>query len=208
MTTFFLVRHGETEWNVERRIQGWADSPLTSLGLAQAEVHGQLLGRLGIDRIIVSPLGRAMQTVAPIVWETNVPAEHDERLREVCMGDWSGRTLQELQSLHLDQWQAREDDPEGYCPPNGESRLDVKTRVAPLVAELNDASDQEVVLVSHGITIRMLLDLLLGLSDYTRQKLRVPNDVVYCVEMGSSDPTVMHYVGGKGPFEGLFIPQR
>ncbi|MEE3132305.1 MAG: hypothetical protein VX298_01955, partial [Pseudomonadota bacterium] len=64
------------------------------------------------------------------------------------------------------------------------------------------------VLVSHGITIRMLLDLLLGLSDYTRQKLRVPNDVVYCVEMGSSDPTVMHYVGGKGPFEGLFIPQR
>ena len=44
MTTFFLVRHGETEWNVERRIQGWADSPLTSLGLAQAEAHGQLLG--------------------------------------------------------------------------------------------------------------------------------------------------------------------
>ena len=207
MTTFFLVRHGETEWNVERRIQGWADSPLTSLGLAQAEDHGQLLGKFGIDRIIASPLGRAIQTVAPIVRETNVPAEHDVRLREVCMGDWSGRTSQELQSLYLDQWQARQDDPEGYCPPNGESRLDVKRRVAPLVAELN-ASHQEVVLVSHGITIRMLLDLLLGLSDYTRQKLRVPNDVVYCVEVGSSDPTVMHYVGGKGPFEGLFIPQR
>ena len=92
MTTFFLVRHGETEWNVERRIQGWADSPLTSLGLAQAEVHGQLLGQFGIDRIIGSPLGRAMQTVAPIVRETNVPAEYDVRLREVCMGDWSGRT--------------------------------------------------------------------------------------------------------------------
>ena len=208
MTTFFLVRHGETEWNVERRIQGWADSPLTSLGVAQAEDHGQLLGKFGIDRIIASPLGRAMQTVAPIVRETNVPAEHDVRLREVCMGDWSGRTSQELQSLYLDQWQTRQDDPEGYCPPNGESRLDVKRRVAPLVAELNDASHQEVVLVSHGITIRMLLDLLLGLSDYTRQKLRVPNDVVYCVEVGSSDPTVMHYVGGKGPFEGLFIPQR
>jgi broad specificity phosphatase PhoE len=178
------------------------------LGLAQAEDHGQLLGKFGIDRIIASPLGRAIQTVAPIVRETNVPAEHDVRLREVCMGDWSGRTSQELQSLYLDQWQARQDDPEGYCPPNGESRLDVKRRVAPLVAELNDASHQEVVLVSHGITIRMLLDLLLGLSDYTRQKLRVPNDVVYCVEVGSSDPTVMHYVGGKGPFEGLFIPQR
>ena len=208
MTTFFLVRHGETEWNVERRIQGWADSPLTSLGLAQAEAHGQLLGKFGIDRIIASPLGRAMQTIAPIVRETNVPAEYDVRLREVCMGDWSGRTSLELQSLYLDQWQARQDDPEGYCPPNGESRLDVKRRVAPLIAELNDDSHQEVVLVSHGITIRMLLDLLLGLSDDTRQKLRVPNDVVYCVEVGSSDPTVMHYVGGKGPFEGLFIPQR
>ncbi len=208
MTTFYLVRHGETEWNVERRIQGWADSPLTSLGLAQAEIHGQLLGKFGIDRIIGSPLGRAMQTVAPIVRETNVPAEYDVRLREVCMGDWSGRTSPELQSLYLDQWQARQDDPEGYCPPNGESRLDVKRRVAPLVAELNDASHQEVVLVSHGITIRMLLDLLLGFSDHARQKLRVPNDLVYCVEVGSSDTTVMHYVSGKGPFEGLFIPQR
>ena len=208
MTTFFLVRHGETEWNVERRIQGWADSPLTSLGLAQAEAHGQLLGKFGIDRIIASPLGRAMQTIAPIVRETNVPAEYDVRLREVCMGDWSGRTSLELQSLYLDQWQARQDDPEGYCPPNGESRLDVKRRVAPLIAEINDDSHQEVVLVSHGITIRVLLDLLLGFSDHTRQNLRVPNDLVYCVEVASTDPTVMHYVSGKGPFEGLFIPQR
>ena len=208
MTTFFLVRHGETEWNVERRIQGWADSPLTSLGLAQAEAHGQLLGKFGIDRIIASPLGRVMQTIAPIVRETNVPAEYDVRLREVCMGDWSGRTSLELQSLYLDQWQARQDDPEGYCPPNGESRLDVKRRVAPLIAELNDDSHQEVVLVRHGITIRMLLDLLLGFSDRTRHKLSVPNDLVYCVEVGPSDPTVKHYVSGKGPFEGLFIPQR
>ena len=59
-----------------------------------------------------------------------------------------------------------------------------------------------------GITIRVLLDILLGFSDHTRQNLRVPNDLVYCVEVGSSDPTVMHYVSGKGPFEGLFIPQR
>ncbi len=52
MTTFFLVRHGETEWNTQRRIQGWADSPLTSLGLAQAEAHGRLLGMFRIDRVL------------------------------------------------------------------------------------------------------------------------------------------------------------
>ena len=207
MTTFFLVRHGETEWNTQRRIQGWADSPLTSLGLAQAEAHGRLLGTFEIDRVLASPLGRTMQTVVPIVQETGVVAEYDNRLREVCMGDWSGRTAQELQAQYLDQWQARLDDPEGYCPPNGESRLDVKRRVAPLVTELIDAPHQTVVLVSHGITIRVLLGLLLGPSECKKPIRGVPNDLVYCVTRKSSDVTVMHYVSGVGPFEGLFIPE-
>ena len=207
MTTFFLVRHGETEWNTQRRIQGWVDSPLTSLGLAQAEAHGRLLGTFEIDRVLASPLGRTMQTVVPIVQETGGVAEYDNRLREVCMGDWSGRTAQELQAQYLDQWQARLDDPEGYCPPNGESRLDVKRRVAPLVTELIDAPHQTVVLVSHGITIRVLLGLLLGPSECKKPIRGVPNDLVYCVTRKSSDVTVMHYVSGAGPFEGLFIPE-
>jgi len=207
VTTFFLVRHGETEWNTQRRIQGWVDSPLTSLGLAQAEAHGRLLGTFEIDRVLASPLGRTMQTVVPIVQETGVVAEYDNRLREVCMGDWSGRTAQELQAQYLDQWQARLDDPEGYCPPNGESRLDVKRRVAPLVTELIDAPHQTVVLVSHGITIRVLLGLLLGPSECKKPIRGVPNDLVYCVTRKSSDVTVMHYVSGAGPFEGLFIPE-
>ena len=209
MTSFFLVRHGETEWNVERRIQGWADSPLTSVGRAQAEIHGKLLATLGIDRVLASPLGRTKQTVAPIVRETKVAAEYHARLREVCMGEWSGRTSREIQSCYAEQWQARLDDPEGYRPPNGENRFDVSRRVAPLLVELNDAPQHDqVVLVSHGITIRVLLELLLGYSDETTRTLRVPNDLVYCVELGSANPAVRHYVSGEGPFEGLFISER
>ena len=208
MTTFFLVRHGETEWNVERRIQGWSDSPLTPVGRAQAEVHGRLLATHGIDRVLASPLGRTKQTVAPIVRETKVAAEYDPRLREVCMGEWSGRTSQEIQSSYAEQWQARLDDPEGYRPPNGENRFDVKRRVAPLLEELNNAPHDQIVLVSHGITIRVLLELLLGYSDETTRSLSVPNDLVYCVELGSADPIVRHYLSGEGPFEGLFISER
>ena len=208
MTSFFLVRHGETEWNVERRIQGWSDSPLTSVGRAQAEVHGRLLATHGIDRVLASPLGRTKQTVAPIVRETKVAAEYDPRLREVCMGEWSGRTSQEIQSSYAEQWQARLDDPEGYRPPNGENRFDVKRRVAPLLEELNNAPHDQVVLVSHGITIRVLLELLLGYSDEETRSLSVPNDLVYRVELGSADPIVRHYLSGEGPFEGLFISER
>ena len=208
MTSFFLVRHGETEWNVERRIQGWSDSPLTSVGRAQAEVHGRLLATHGVDRVLASPLGRTKQTVAPIVRETKVEAEYDPRLREVCMGEWSGRTSQEIQSSYAEQWQARLDDPEGYRPPNGENRFDVKRRVAPLLEELNNAPHDQIVLVSHGITIRVLLELLLGYSDETTRSLSVPNDLVYCVELGSADPIVRHYLSGEGPFEGLFISER
>ena len=208
MTTFFLVRHGETEWNVERRIQGWSDSPLTSVGRAQAEVHGRLLATHGIDRVLASPLGRTKQTVAPIVRETKVAAEYDPRLREVCMGEWSGRTSQEIQSSYAEQWQARLADPEGYRPPNGENRFDVKRRVAPLLEELNNAPHDQIVLVSHGITIRVLLELLLGYSDETTRSLSVPNDLVYCVQLGSADPIVRHYMSGEGPIEGLFISER
>ena len=208
MTSFFLVRHGETEWNVERRIQGWSDSPLTPVGRAQAEVHGRLLATHGVDRVLASPLGRTKQTVAPIVRETKVAAEYDPRLREVCMGEWSGRTSQEIQSSYAEQWQARLDDPEGYRPPNGENRFDVKRRVAPLLEELNNAPHDQIVLVSHGITIRVLLELLLGYSDETTRSLSVPNDLVYCVELGSADPIVRHYLSGEGPFEGLFISER
>ena len=208
MTTFFLVRHGETEWNVERRIQGWSDSPLTPVGRAQAEVHGRLLATHGIDRVLASPLGRTKQTVAPIVRETKVEAAYDPRLREGCMGEWSGRPSQEIQSSYAEQWQARLDDPEGYRPPNGENRFDVKRRVAPLLEELNNAPHDQIVLVSHGITIRVLLELLLGYSDETTRSLSVPNDLVYCVELGSADPIVRHYLSGEGPFEGLFISER
>ena len=135
-------------------------------------------------------------------------AEYDPRLREVCMGEWSGRTSQEIQSSYAEQWQARLDDPEGYRPPNGENRFDVKRRVAPLLEELNNAPHDQIVLVSHGITIRVLLELLLGYSDETTRSLSVPNDLVYCVELGSADPIVRHYLSGEGPFEGLFISER
>src|SRR3954471_20317239 len=99
-TTLLLIRHGETEWNVERRYQGQRDSPLTARGVAQAEAIGRRLSELpAFDSapVIASPLGRARQTAEIICARRhNTMFETDERLREVTLGSWDGLLRDEI----------------------------------------------------------------------------------------------------------------
>jgi broad specificity phosphatase PhoE len=97
----FLVRHGETEWNLARRYQGWGDSPPTGRGIAQAEAVGRGLRALpeaeGV-RIVASPLGRARRT-AELIQATRgdaTPIRLDERLKEVSIGAWDGLDRDEI----------------------------------------------------------------------------------------------------------------
>src|SRR5690242_580485 len=101
--TIFLVRHGETEWNLARRYQGWSDSPLTPAGIAQAEAMGRRLCQLpeaAEAEIVASPLGRARRT-AEIIAEClgrQTPPRLDERLREISIGSWDGLSRREVRS--------------------------------------------------------------------------------------------------------------
>ncbi len=100
----FLIRHGQTEFNVERRLQGRMDSPLTELGREQARRMGETLkahlGEPGLWRVVSSPLGRTLAT-ARIVCETlglGCAIETDERLAEIHVGDWEGLSRQEIEA--------------------------------------------------------------------------------------------------------------
>src|SRR6187397_119767 len=101
--TIFLVRHGETEWNRARRYQGWSDSPLTPLGVAQAEAIGRRLSAVpeaAAADIVASPIGRARRT-AEIIAEClghNPPLRLDDRLREISLGSWDGRDRREIKA--------------------------------------------------------------------------------------------------------------
>ncbi len=156
---FFVMRHGETEWNAAGRFQGSLDSPLTARGRAQAVAMGRALGVQGLDRHrwISSPLPRARLTAE--LARGAPPDVTDKRLAEIGMGDWSGLTRSDIDV----RWPGPPD--EGLMAfyarvAGGEPLTAVAARVRAFLATL----DGPAILVTHGITSRFLRGAVLGLS--------------------------------------------
>ncbi|KIL97631.1 Phosphoglycerate mutase family 4 [Paramagnetospirillum magnetotacticum MS-1] len=197
MPTIILVRHGETRWNREGRVQGHGDSPLTPKGAAQARAYGlRLRGMLNGDgdwRVVSSPLGRCAQTTGILCETAGLDfrsIRFDDRLREVHTGQWSGLPKAELAARHpgildcegLNHWVFR-------CP-GGESHQDVTNRLAHWLADL--APGDKVIAVSHGIAGRVLRGLYAGLDPDEAMRGDSPQNVLFfmskgCVERISSE---------------------
>lgn len=167
----FIVRHGQTVWNIEKRLQGWTDSDLTELGVDNAVRLGKSLEKINFKRIISSPTGRANKT-AEIIRQSSshsgtTSIETDERLREIGLGDWEGRKLAEIEELEPDLHHAFTSKPELFQASNGESFKDVHQRAASFLNRLvadNGESDDNILVVSHTVTIKSMLTYLLGHS--------------------------------------------
>jgi uncharacterized phosphatase len=149
MTDLYLVRHGETDWNRQRRIQGRTDIPLNDTGREQARLTGMLLTRRPIDRVVASPLGRARETAEIIARELGLgePALRDA-LVERDYGAAEGLSYREIDARY----------PEGTPVPGRESREEVAARIVPdLVRLAADHPGESIVVVSHGGAIRSAL---------------------------------------------------
>ena len=176
--TIFLVRHGETEWNRARRYQGWSDSPLTPLGIAQAEAIGLCLGALpeaAGAAIVASPIGRARRT-AEIIAEClqhPAPLRFDERLREISLGAWDGRGRKEIRAL---MGAAFEEFEWYFRTPDGETYDGFAGRIAGWLSEVGDAP---VIAVCHGVVTRVLRGLYAGLPRAAALCLPVPQDRIF-----------------------------
>lgn len=182
----YLVRHGETAFNAERRMQGHLDSPLTALGLAQGAAIGRLLRGL-IDkpdgwRLISSPLGRAQATAGLIGEALGLPVETDRRVIEVSFGQWDGRLRDELAAEHpntfgLGGWQ--------FAAPDGETYEGVEARIGDWLAGLPPEPERKVIVVSHGGAGRVVRGAYLGLSREATWAQEVPQDAVFRLASGS-----------------------
>jgi broad specificity phosphatase PhoE len=149
MTELYLVRHGETDWNRQRRIQGMTDIPLNETGRAQARATGALLSRRRWDAVYASPLSRARETAELIAAELSLPAPTllDE-LVERDYGDAEG----------MDWLQVETQFPHGSAVPGRETREQVAARVVPALVRLAESRPgQALVVVSHGGAIRAVL---------------------------------------------------
>jgi len=176
MLQVYLVRHGETQWNAERRIQGQSDSPLTAKGEMQAVQVGERVRTYGITHVIASDLGRTQRTAQIIADACGCDIILDARLRELDMGV--------LEQRHLDSLSAQEEEwrrlvvngtPDGRIP-EGESMQELSERMrAGLAACLDLPAGSRPLLVSHGIALGCLVSTILGLPAHAERRLRLRN---------------------------------
>jgi glucosyl-3-phosphoglycerate phosphatase len=162
-----LLRHGQTDYNVDGRMQGHLDSHLTPTGHEQAAVAAPVLAKLAPDRLISSDLSRAVDTAELVGAACGLPVKFDPRLRETHLGRWQGYTVAEIDREYPGAIATWRSDP-GWAPPAGESRIAVVARARPVVdeldAELADSDDRSetVLLVAHG---GVIAGLVTGLMD-------------------------------------------
>ncbi|WMT91708.1 histidine phosphatase family protein [Pelagibacterium sp. H642] len=157
MKRVMIVRHGESEWNAERRLQGQADIALSAKGRAQAEALKPVIAGLSPDRTICSDLERAHDTAGLL---GIADAECRAELREIHVGEWTGRPIEALRAddaARYQGWRAGT-----YTPPGGESWSDFVARTTACVTQALQTSEKLLV-VCHGGVIRALLESLIGL---------------------------------------------
>ncbi len=161
----FLLRHGETAWNRERRHQGRTDTPLSEIGQSQAEAVARELKEHPIKTVYASPLRRARDTAAVIAASHGLEVETDEAFQELHFGRWEGLTLDESRARDGELFEAWLKTPHLVAPPEGESLARARERVLEGLARLRAGHDDETVcVVTHGIPARILILEALGLG--------------------------------------------
>jgi broad specificity phosphatase PhoE len=187
VTTILLARHGESDWNRERRWQGHADRPLTERGREQARLLAERLGEYTLDAVFASDLKRARGTAEAVARPHGLEVRMVPELREVDVGSWSGLTREEARERFPNDFAEWVDGGTGWH--DGESYEAMSNRV--LGAALAIAAQYpngRVLLVSHGGPIRALHAVALGMDIHAYRRLRPvePNARLsaVCVESG------------------------
>lgn len=182
--TIYLVRHGETEWNRDRRLQGWRDSPLTAKGREQARRVGLSLRRTVAApehcRILASPLRRAVHTteiIAEACGLDSAKIQTDTRLKENGYGAWEGMTFAEIEAIDPDGLRRCRADRWQFAPPDGETFVDVERRARAWLEDLSAGAP--VIVVAHGEWGRLLRGVYAGLSRPEVMALDKPQDAFF-----------------------------
>jgi 2,3-bisphosphoglycerate-dependent phosphoglycerate mutase len=175
-----LVRHGQSQWNLENRFTGWTDIPLTEAGIEEARHAGELLKGYHFDHAFTSALTRAQETlriILSVTGQTDLPIDRDQALNERHYGDLQGLNKEETaqkfgqEQVHL--WRRSYE----VAPPGGESLKDTRARVMPYydahILPLLKAG-KSVLVVAHGNSLRALVMVLDGISERDIPDLNIP----------------------------------
>lgn len=157
MTKIYIVRHGETQWNKEEVFRGRKDIPLNETGQKQAEMVGLYFRNKGINRILSSPLVRAVQT-AEAVWKTTgVAVETKDAFTDINFGIWEGLPLREVEERYPGDFGAWKTSPENLMIENGETLETVRKRISMGLAATLSVTEGTIVVVTHRVICKLIV---------------------------------------------------
>ncbi len=157
MTRLYLVRHGQTFFNVERRIQGQMESDLTQEGEQQAVALRKKLSDISFSALYVSPLRRTRRTAELLTQGFGLTPIYSDALKEVLMGDWQGVLVSDLEKNYAEELDVFWHHPEQFSRPTCETYLQVRNRAAALMEEIAQKHvGQNVLIVTHGALLKTL----------------------------------------------------
>ena len=199
-TEIILIRHGETEWNSQKRMQGHSNSDLSSVGQAQIQALGQWMKNVPFDLIYSSDSLRAQQTAEAITQFSGHELQFDQRLREKNLGVFEGLTSEEARERHPEVFRLFKTAGSKYVIDEGESTQQLQDRALEIVNEFRIKHPEErVLLVTHGGFIRVVMKHSLGLSLETPTRFLIRNTGVF--RLVWEDKWLVSQMGGVSHLE-------
>ena len=164
MTIFWIIRHGQTDWNLEGRYQGIKDTPLNETGLCQAEMAADRVTGINFEAIYSSPLKRAYRTAEAVARRQGLDILVDDRLLEISQGVWEGMLFSDIEKQYPELISKRKKNPLNAQAPGGETVLEVAERIKKAVEDIAGKHPQgPVLLVSHGLALAVFKCLALNI---------------------------------------------
>ncbi|MFZ5652424.1 MAG: alpha-ribazole phosphatase [Bacillota bacterium] len=205
-----LIRHGETVWNSEMKLQGHADIPLSEKGVGQAKALAGRLFSLEISAVYCSDLQRAMETARFIAAPRGLDLISVRSLREIDFGQWEGHTFKEIREKYGDlakQWWTN---PVNVTIPGGESLTGLVSRVAPAIKGMLERHDgQQVAVVCHGGPIRSLVCTVLDMDLNKYWKIRQDNAALNIIDFSDWNSGVVALLNDRSHLpEDFGVPYR
>lgn len=190
--TIYIVRHGQTEWNLLGKTQGHGNSDLTPKGIEQAELLADSMTKYPIDYIYSSDLGRAYQTAEIIGNKLSIEVEKTEALREMNFGTWEGRIIKDIIEEDPELYKMWRNEPHLAKIPQGETLSQIKERTDVFIKEINEKYDgKHIVLVTHSLCARIMLLSFLDSDVKNIYRINQANTALNIIELRDYGPVVM-----------------
>lgn len=190
--TFYIVRHGQTNWNILGKTQGHGNSDLTQKGEEQARELSEAMINYPIDYIYSSDLGRAVQTAQIVGDKLGLKVNQTSSLREMGFGVWEGLLIDQIKKDHANTYDIWRNQPHLVNIEGGETLHIIKERTDDFIKEINEKYDNKhIMLVSHSVTVRVMLLSFLDSSMENIYRIKQDNTALNIVEYRDYGPVII-----------------